>query len=257
MKRRTFIAGLGSAAAWPVVARGQQAALPVIGYLSPNWPDALIVSMAAFFEGLKEAGYIEGRSVVVDYYWAEGHSERLPELAADLVKRRAKVIVASGLNAALAAKAATTTIPIVFTTGADPVASGLVVSLNRPDGNITGVSNFATALSAKRLQVLHQLAPKATPIGVLVDPMTPSSEAQKTELRHAAGTLSLELLFVNARNEHEIDTAFRFLVQRRIERFFSPTPHSLTLAATSSRRSPALTWFRRCIRFGSSRWRAV
>jgi putative ABC transport system substrate-binding protein len=216
MNRREVIAGLGSAAAWPVVARAQQASVPVIGYLSPNGPDTLIVSMTAFFEGLKEAGYIEGRNLAVEYHWAEGRSERLPELAADLVKQRVNVIVASGLNAALAAKAATTTIPIVFTTGSDPSKGGLVARLNRPGGNITGVSNFATALAAKRLQLLHQLAPKATSIGVLVDPKTPSSETQKTELQEAAGALSLELHFLNASNEREIDKAFTFVVQRRI-----------------------------------------
>jgi putative tryptophan/tyrosine transport system substrate-binding protein len=217
MRRRDFIAALGSAtAAWPIAALGQQQALPVVGWLSLVSADALPTLGAAWRKGLNENGYVEGRNFVVEYRRAEGHNERLPALVADLVQRRVKVIVATNVDAALAAKAATATIPIVFQTGSDPVKAGLVDRLNRPGGNITGISNFATALSAKRLGLLQKLVPKVASIGILIDPKTASSETQKAELQEAAQALGLHLVFLSASDEQEIDAAFVSLRQQRI-----------------------------------------
>jgi putative tryptophan/tyrosine transport system substrate-binding protein len=214
--RREFIAGLGSAVAWPLTARAQQPAMPVIGVLDPSRP-ALETKWAAFLEGLNDGGYIRGRNVAIEYRWAEGHNDRLPALATDLVRRQVNVIVASGTLAALSAKAATTTIPIVFQNGLDPVKAGLVARLNAPGRNVTGVSNISTALAAKRLELLHQLAPKAHSVGILVDPTGPASDTEKTELQEAANALDVQLMFLNASTEHEIDAAFATLVQRRTE----------------------------------------
>jgi putative tryptophan/tyrosine transport system substrate-binding protein len=215
MKRREFIAGIG-AAAWPVVARRQQSAVPVIGVLDPSRP-ALETKWAAFLKGLNDGGYIRGRNVAIEYRWAEGHNDRLPALTTDLVRRQVNVIVASGTLAALSAKAATTTIPIVFQNGLDPVKVGLVARLNAPGRNVTGVSDISTALAAKRLELLHQLAPKAHSVGILVDPTGPASETEKTELQEAANALDHQLMFLNASTEHEIDAAFATLAERRIE----------------------------------------
>jgi putative ABC transport system substrate-binding protein len=170
IKRREFIAGLGSAAAWPVVARAQQPAVPVIGYLGTQSADADYKNfIVPFLLGLKETSFVEHQNVEIEYRWAENQFDRLPTLAADLVLRRVAVIVAAGTNAALAAKAATTTIPIVFSTGADPVAMGLVASLNRPGANVTGTAVLAIELAPKRLQLLHELIPNAATFGVLAD----------------------------------------------------------------------------------------
>jgi putative tryptophan/tyrosine transport system substrate-binding protein len=216
MRRREFIAGLG-AAAWPLAARGQQPALPVVGFLSPNRPDtsAAFKSTQAFTEGLKEGGYVEGRNIAIEYRWGEGRLDRLPALAADLVRRQAKVLVPSGSDAVLAAKAATTTIPIVFQSGADPIGLGFVSSLSRPGGNVTGVSNYSAALVKKRFELLHQLVPKASPIAILLDPTSASSASQRTELQEAATALGLELTFLNASNEQEIDAAFATIMRQR------------------------------------------
>jgi putative tryptophan/tyrosine transport system substrate-binding protein len=173
--------------------------------------------MAAFRDGLKEGGYIEGKNVLLENRFADGRNDRLATLAADLVGRQVNVIRAAGAPATLAAMAATTTIPIVFQSGVDPVKAGLVTSLNRPGGNVTGVSNASTTLAAKRLELLHRLAPSATTIAVLVDPNGgPGTEPQTADLRQAAAELGLQLLFLNASNEQEIDVAFTTLVKRRI-----------------------------------------
>ena len=195
IRRREFIAGIGSAAALTVVARAQQPGMPVIGFLSFQSSEAdYKVVTVAFLQGLKETGFVEGQNVAVEYRYAKNQLDRLPALAADLVRRRVAVILASGTPATLAAKAATMTIPIVFNTGADPVALGLVASLNRPGGNLTGSSNLAGELSPKRLQLLHELIPSAAAFGVLVDRGFPPTPATIAELQAAAYLVCSSLL---------------------------------------------------------------
>jgi ABC-type uncharacterized transport system substrate-binding protein len=215
--RRELITLLGGAAAWPLAARAQQAAMPVTGFLNAASPGPLRRQIAAFHEGLKESGYVEGQNVAVEYRWAEGQYDRLPALAADLVRRQVSVIVAGGgAPAVLAAKAATTTIPIVFTAGGDPIASGLVPSLNRPGGNITGVYHFATGLEAKRLGLLHEMVPKATTIAVLVNPkFRKEAESQLRDVQEAAASLDVQLVVVRANAESDFDAAFSTVVQQR------------------------------------------
>jgi putative ABC transport system substrate-binding protein len=214
MRRREFIAGLGSAAAWPMMVRAQQPAMPVIGFLSPQSADDLRFITVQFFLGLKETGYVEGQNVAVEYRWAENQYDRLPALAADLVRRRVAVIFAPSAPAALAAKAATTTIPIVFGAGADPVALGLVASLNRPGANLTG--SFFAELAPKRLQLLRELMPDAAAFGVLVDPASPSTPSMITDLQTAARALDLQLVVVNARTDSDLEPAFATLSQQRV-----------------------------------------
>jgi putative tryptophan/tyrosine transport system substrate-binding protein len=219
MRRRELIMMLGGAAAsvgCPFFAWAQQPALPVVGFLHPNSPDAAAARVAAFLQGLKEAGFVEGQNVAIEYRWAEGHNDRLPALAADLVRRQVKVIVPTAGLATLAAKAATTTIPIVFQTGLDPVKAGFVARLNQPGENITGVTNISTTLAAKRLELMHQLAPNAATIGVLADPAGAPSDTQRMDLQEAANVLGLQLLVLNASTDQEIDAAFATLVQQRI-----------------------------------------
>jgi putative ABC transport system substrate-binding protein len=218
MKRRTFIAGLGSAAAWPMVARGQQPVLPVIGYLSTeSAADEYKLATVPFLQSLKENGYVEGQNVAVEYRWAENQFDRLPALAAELVRRRVAVIVATGTPAALAAKAATTTVPIVFATAVDPVASGLVASLNRPGANLTGIASLSSELGPKRLQLVHELIPDATQLGVLADPAAPGFQSNIADLQAAARTLSLQqLVVVNARTDSDLETAFATFSQQRV-----------------------------------------
>jgi putative tryptophan/tyrosine transport system substrate-binding protein len=217
MKRREFIAGLGSAAAWPMVARAQQAAVPVIGYLGAQSADDDYKNVTVpLFQGLKETGYVVGENVAVEYRWAENQYDRLPGLAADLVRRRVAVIVASGTPAALAAKAATTTIPVVFTTGADPVALGLVASLNRPGANVTGSANLGIELAPKQLQLLHELIPNAALFGVLTDPAFPTTQSNITDLQTAARTLGLHLTVENARTDSDLETAFASFSQQHV-----------------------------------------
>jgi putative ABC transport system substrate-binding protein len=217
MLRREFIAGLGSAAAWPVVARAQQAALPVVGLLSAQSADEVYKNFTApFLQGLKETGYVEGQNVAVEYRYADNQYDRLPSLAADLVRRRVAVIVAVGF-AAVAAKAATTTIPIVFNTGGDPVAMGLVTSLNRPGANLTGFTNLGAELAPKQLQLLRQLIPTAVMFGVLVDPGFPGTPSMIASLQAAAPTLGLQLLVVNdSRTDSDLESVFATFSQQHV-----------------------------------------
>ena len=215
MKRRAFITLLGgTAAAWPLAARAQQPAMPVIGFLGIS---AFGPRAAAFQQGLGEEGFIEGSNVAIEYRWAEGQYDRLPALAVDLAARQVTVITTVGLDAALAAKAATTTIPIVFTMGDDPVKFGLVASLNRPGGNVTGVSFLTPSLEAKRIELVRELVPKATAIAVLVNPNFAAAEVRIAGARAAASALGFQLSIINAGNEREIDIAFATSVERRVD----------------------------------------
>ena len=214
MRRREFITLLGgAAAAWPVAARGQQPAVPVVGFLSGVSPDMYGVALRPFRKGLSEIGYVEDRNVVIIYRW-EGGQDALPGLAADLVRRQVTVIVASGNSRALAAKAATTTIPIVFLSGSDPVELGLVASLNKPGGNLTGVTTLGGVLTLKRLELVHEVVPTATIIAHLVNPANPTTaETQTKELQIAARALGLQLHIVHATSDRDIGTVFDTLAR--------------------------------------------
>jgi putative tryptophan/tyrosine transport system substrate-binding protein len=216
MKRREFITLVGgAAAAWPQAARAQQAALPVVGYLGSESADLSAGRLGAFRQGLTEAGYVEGKNVTLEYRWAEGRNDRLPALAADLVRRQVTVIVTIGSTpAALAAKAASTTIPIVFQVGSDPVEVGLVASLAQPGGNLTGVTNLNIELGPKRLQLLHELMPMATVVGLLINPTSPKlAESSTKDLQAAARTLGLQLHVLQASTERDFDAVFATLRQ--------------------------------------------
>ena len=215
MKRREFIALLGgAAAAWPLGARGQQPAMPVIGFLNGASPDGYAPFVAAFRQGLNEAGYVDGQNATIEYRWAEDHYDRLPALVADLIQRKVTVIAATTTPAALAAKAATSTIPIVFTTGGDPIKLGLVASLNRPGGNVTGVSNLLLELGSKQLGLLRELLPAITAITILVNPNFAGTESQLGDVKGAARTLGLQLIALRAGNDQEIETAFATIAQQ-------------------------------------------
>jgi putative ABC transport system substrate-binding protein len=208
MKRREFITLIGGAAAWPLAVRAQQATLPVIGFLNGASPDNYLPMVAAFRRGLREAGYIETHNVAIEFRWADGKYDRLPELAADLVRRQVSVIDAGGTASALAAKAATTTIPIVFSTAADPVEIGLVSNLKRPDGNLTGVTTLATEVGPKRLELMHEVMPAGT-MALLVNPGSPIlAEADEKELQAAANKVGVQLHIVRAGSERELEPAF-------------------------------------------------
>jgi len=214
MKRRDFIGGLAGAAAWPLTARAQPA-LPAIGFLGSTSPDPYRHLVAAVRQGLKETGYVENRTLAIEYRWADGKYDRLPALAAELVAHPVAVIIAN-TPAALAAKAATTTVPIVFSSGLDPVKAGLVASINRPGGNVTGISSSSGELVAKELELLHELVPSATVIALLVNPANPAlAGSLSTELQAAARVLGLRLDVLNASSEPEIDAAFEMVVKLR------------------------------------------
>jgi putative tryptophan/tyrosine transport system substrate-binding protein len=216
MRRREFITLIGSAAAaWPLVARAQQGAMPVVGFMAGSSPSALSQQVAAFREGLKEAGFIEGLNVAMEYRYGEGQLDRFPALASDLVRRQVAVLVATGPDGVLAAKQASTTIPIVFSVGSDPVEIGLVASLNRPGGNITGVYQFTAGLEAKRLGLLHEMVPKATTIAALVNPNYGGAENQLRDVQQAAIRLGVQLVVVRANTEDEFNAAFSTIVQQK------------------------------------------
>jgi putative ABC transport system substrate-binding protein len=221
-RRRDFITLLGGAAAWPLAARAQQPAMPVIGHLNPQSPDGQTGRLRSFRQGLKEAGYVEGENVAIEYRWAEGQFDRLPELAAELVRRQVSVIVATGGPASpMAAKAATTTIPIVFNVNQDPVRLGLVASLARPGGNLTGINFLSTELEAKRLELLRELVPGAARVAVLVNPANATTaEATLRDTEAAARVMGLEIQVLNASTSREINATFAGLGRARPDALF-------------------------------------
>jgi putative ABC transport system substrate-binding protein len=205
------------AAAWPLIARAQQPAMPVIGLLGSESPDLWATRLRAFRQGLKETGYVEGQNAAIEYRWAEGHNDRLPALAADLVRHRVAVIAAPGSTpAALAAKAATSTIPIIFWVGTDPIELGLVASLNRPEGNVTGLTTLNVGLVSKRVELLHEIIPATSSVGLLINPTSPIlAKISKEDAQAAARSLGLELHVLNASTERDFDVVFADLIQLR------------------------------------------
>ena len=252
MRRREFITLVGGATTWPLVARAQQPAMPVIGFLNAAFAAGYPRPLSAFLKGLGETGFVDGQNVVIQYRWAEGHNDRLPAMAADLVRSQVTVIAATSTPAALAAKAATSTIPVVFETGGDPIKLGLVASLNRPGGNVTGAASLAVeVLSAKGLELLHELIPAGRLFGLLVNPTDPAAaEPQQRAVLSAARTLGLEVHVLNASNERDFDAAFAKLVELRAsammisaDAFF--TSHSEQLAALAVRNALPAVYVRR------------
>jgi putative ABC transport system substrate-binding protein len=258
IRRREFIATvLGSAAAtWPLRVRGQQPSVPVIGLLNTRVPGADPHLLAAFHRGLRETGYVEGQNVAIEYRWASNQYERLPALAADLVQRQVAVIAAIGSPTAPVAKASTSTIPIVFIIGFDPVEFGLVSSLNRPGGNLTGVTVMGVELGSKRLELLHELLPTANIVAALVNPNTPAAKTQSTELQTAAQALGLKLHVLHASTEQDLDAVFTKLLQLRAgglvvgnDPFFSTRSEQLAALALS-RTVPAIFQYRQFVEAG-------
>ena len=222
MRRREFITLLGgAAAAWPLAVHAQQPAMPVIGFLNPTAPEALAEPMRGLRQGLKDVGYVEGENLTIEYRWADNRTERMPAMAAELVRRRVSLIVATGgAQAPLAAKNATTTIPIVFSTGGDPVKLGLVPTLARPDGNVTGVSILAAELTAKRLELLHELVPGAVRVALLTNPDDPSADVTLQELEAAVDAMGLQTQLLKASTSREIDAAFATFAHERPDALF-------------------------------------
>src|SRR5215510_2477525 len=220
MRRREFITLLGGAAAWPLAARGQQAAMPVIGYLSSLGQAVSMQFDAAFRRGLSQMGYVEGQNVSIEYRWIADSYDPLPAMAADLVQRQVAAICALGPPAVLAAKAATASIPIVFVTGADPIKFGFIASFNRPGGNITGIWIVSTVLAQKRLQLMRELLPKAELIALLVNPTSPVAEPQTRDAQAAADALGLKLSVLNAATENDFDQVCATVVQQRADALF-------------------------------------
>jgi putative ABC transport system substrate-binding protein len=218
MRRREFLGLVGSTAAWPMAARAQQAAMPVIGFLHSASPGPFATYVAAFRDGLGQMGYAEGRNIVIEYRWADGHHDRLPGLAAELVQRPVAVLIAAGGSlSALTAKRATSTIPVVFPGADDAVKLGLVASLNRPGGNVTGVSIFNAVLAAKRLELLRELAARPISSGFLVNPRNPSAESQIKDLEEAAQQIGQKVMTLRASSTREIDDAFATMARERID----------------------------------------
>jgi ABC-type uncharacterized transport system substrate-binding protein len=217
MKRRAFMTLLGGAAAWPLIARAQQPAMPVVGFLNGGSPDLFASLVSAFRQGLKETGYTEDQNVAIEYRWAGGENNKLPALAVQLVRLQVAVIAATTTPAALAAKAATTAIPVVFFVAGDPVELGLVVSVNRPGGNLTGMTTLSLDVGPKRLELLHQAVPTATNVALLVNPTSPNlAEAQTRDLRAAARILGLQVHVVHASSDGDLDNAFATSVRLRV-----------------------------------------
>jgi ABC-type uncharacterized transport system substrate-binding protein len=251
MKRREFIASLAGAAAWPLAARAQQPAMPVVGFLDSGSPRAFVERVAAFRRGLSETGYVEGQNVAIEYGWADGQYDRLPGLAADFVRRQVAVIAATGSpNSAQAAIAATVTTPIVFANGGDPVNLGLVRSLNRPGGNATGVSFFLSELGPKRLELLRELVPTAAVIALLFNPTNPVTESDAKGIQAAAGTIGQQIRILNASSERDLDAVFATLVQQRVDAllvnndaFFS-SRHNQIVALAAHHAVPAIYYLR-------------
>jgi len=235
MRRRDFIKVIaGSVAAWPLAARTQQASVPVVGFLNSASPGPFARNVVAFHQGLKEAGYIEGQNVAIEYRWAEGQNDRLPALAADLVRRQVAVIVATDSASALAAKAASITIPVIFLIGDDPVKLGLVATFNRPGGNITGVSVLFNTLVAKQLEALHETVPQADLIGLLVNPTNPNAESDTRDVQAAANVLGQKLVVVKGSTESDLETVFVTLAQQRTGALVVSADPFFSASATSS-----------------------
>jgi len=245
VKRRSFITLLGGAAAWPVAARAQQPAMPVVGFLNSASPDVFADRLRAFHQGLKDTGFVEGENVAIAYRWAENQFDRLPELAAELVRQQVKVI-AVNLVAAFPAKAATASIPIVFVTNEDPVRAGLVASLARPGGNLTGINVISGELSAKRLELLRELVPSVARVAVLVDPAGRTTETTLRDVEPAARGMGVQINVLNASTSREIDAAFATFVDRRPDALFVAaelffTSRRVQLATSAARHGIPMT----------------
>jgi putative ABC transport system substrate-binding protein len=250
MRRREFVKWASGAVVWPLTARAQQPAMPVIGYLTTRGATDDLQLTAAFHQGLKEIGFVEGQNVAIEYRWADGQYDRLPALASDLVGRQVSLIFAGPLPATLAAKAATSTIPIVFANGNDPVAYGLVASLNRPAGNVTGVSFLVNLLMAKQLEVLHQTVPKAATIAFLVNPNNPNAGSDTKQVLSAADTLGRKILTLEASTADDIEQAFSMMTRQQVggllihaDAFFTSRNEQL-VALTTRDAIPAIFYFR-------------